>query len=170
MFRFMMFSTVVCFGVVIASGSSDRGSNPNRGPTSVSSLSPAIRDAQVLVGGRPVQGLVVEGTDEPTLFRVRVDAPEGLASIERLVLRYAQPGPNHPGGRGGSMMGGFRGTVLCYDVGTHGDHVAGDGIYHFMDPDEQIGCHGIDAPPGEFWCEDTHGQQSNTLSVIVTRR
>lgn len=35
-------------------------------------------------------------------------------------------------------------------------------------------CHGVGAPPGEFryefWCEDIHGQQSNTLSVIVTRR
>jgi hypothetical protein len=140
----------------------------------VSSFAPTIRDAQVLVGGHPVQGLVAEGTDEPTLFRVRVDSPEGLASIERVVLRYAQPGPNHPGGHGGGMMGSFQGTVLCYDDGTHGDDIAGDGIYHFMDPDEQIGCHGIGAPPGEFryefWCEDIHGQQSNTLSVIVTRR
>jgi hypothetical protein len=71
------------------------------------------------------------------------------------------------------MGGGYAGTVLCYDDGTHGDDIAGDGIYHYMDPDDAIGCHGIDAPPGEyhytFWCEDIYGQRSNTASVTVVR-
>jgi len=72
------------------------------------------------------------------------------------------------------MMGGFRGTVLCYDDGTHGDDIPGDGIYHYMDPDNQIGCHGTGAPTGEyrytFWCEDIYGQRSNDLSITVVRR
>jgi hypothetical protein len=72
------------------------------------------------------------------------------------------------------MMGGFQGTVLCYDDGTHGDDIAGDGIYHFMDPDDAIGCHGIGAPRGEyhyeFWCEDVYGQQSNVASVHIVRQ
>ena len=86
-------------------------------------------------------------------------------------MEYSQPGPNH---RGGPMMGGFQGTVLCYDDGTHGDDVPGDGIYHYMDPDNQIGCHGTGAPTGEyrytFWCEDIHGQRSNDASIAVVRR
>jgi hypothetical protein len=132
---------------------------------------PTVSDAQVLVAGRAIQGVVVEGTDDPALFRVRIHAPGGFSTVRRVVLEYAQPGPNH---HGGPMMGGFRGTVLCYDDGTHGDDIAGDGIYHFMDPDDGIGCHGIGAPPGEyhyeFWCEDVFGQRSNVASVTVTRR
>jgi len=139
------------------------------GPTSMPKA-PTVSNAQVLVAGQSIQGLVVEGTNEPSLFRVRVHAPGDLSTIQRVVLRYSQPGPNH---HGGPMMGGFRGTVLCYDDGTHGDDVPGDGIYHFMDPDEDIGCHGIEAPPGEyryeFWCEDVFGQQSNVAPVTIVR-
>lgn len=135
---------------------------------------PAVSNAQVLVGGQPVRGVVIEGTDMPALFRVRVHAPGGLPTIQRVSLRYSQPGPNYHGGfHGGPMMGGFRGTVFCYDDGTHGDDIAGDGIYHFMDPQDNVGCHGIGAPPGEyryeFWCEDAFGQQSNVASVTVVR-
>jgi hypothetical protein len=72
------------------------------------------------------------------------------------------------------MMGGFSGTVLCYDDGTHGDDVPGDGTYHFMDPSEDIGCHGVQAPSGEyqyeFWCEDVFGRQSNVASVTIVRK
>jgi len=70
--------------------------------------------------------------------------------------------------------GRISGTVLCYDDGTHGDDVPGDGIYHYMDPDNQIGCHGTGAPTGEyrytFWCEDIHRQRSNDASIAVVRR
>lgn len=131
---------------------------------------PTVSNAQVLVAGQSIHGVVVKGTDEPSLYRVRVDAPGGLSTVQRVVLRYSQPGPNH---HGGPMMGGFRGTVLCYDDGTHGDDIAGDGIYHFMDPDDDIGCHGINAPRGEyhyeFWCDDVFGQQSNVASITIMR-
>jgi hypothetical protein len=136
---------------------------------------PTVSDAQVLVAGQAIQELVVDGTDEPSLFRVRVHAPGGLSTVQRVVLRYAQPGRNHHhGGPGGPMMGGFGGTILCYDDGTHGDDVPGDGTYHFMDSEEHIGCHGVDAPSGEyhyeFWCEDVFGQQSNVASVTIVRK
>jgi hypothetical protein len=132
---------------------------------------PVVANAQVLVGGVPVQATVSRGTDQPSLFRVHVQAPRGIATIRRVVLQYSQPGPNH---HGGSMMGGFSGTVLCYDDGTHGDDIPGDGIYHYMDPENQIGCHGMNAPPGDyqyhFWCEDVFGQKSNTATVTVNRQ
>jgi hypothetical protein len=86
-------------------------------------------------------------------------------------MEYSQPGPNH---HGGPMSNGYNGTVECYDDGTHGDAVAGDGIYHYMDPNDRIGCHGLNAPAGEyhytFWCEDVYGQRSNTVSVEINRR
>lgn len=142
------------------------------GPGDPSRQPPVVSDAQVVVGGVPIHGLVTEGSDQPAIFGVRVHAPSGLPSIQRVVLQYQQPGPNHH--HGGPMMGGFNGTVFCYDDGTHGDDIAGDGIYHFMDPDDEIGCHGYDATPGEyhysFWCEDVYGQRSNVVDVTVVRQ
>ncbi|MFQ5789053.1 MAG: choice-of-anchor X domain-containing protein [Acidobacteriota bacterium] len=143
---------------------------PTTPSTPLPSSPPTVGDALVLVGGLPVQATVAQGTDEPALFRVRVQAPGGLSTIRRVVLEYTQPGQNH----GAPMMGGFSGSVLCYDDGTHGDDVPGDGIYHYMDGEDQIGCHGIEAPRGEyhysFWCEDVYGQRSNTASVTVVRQ
>jgi hypothetical protein len=131
---------------------------------------PTVSNAAVIVGGVAVQGRVTGGTGETALFRVRVHAPEGPSTVQRVVMQYVQPGPNH---HGGPMIGGYQGTVLCYDDGTHGDDIAGDGYYHFMDPQNQIGCHGYDAPRGNyeyhFWCEDIYSQRSNTATVTVVR-
>lgn len=160
-----LLASVLTAGIVGCSGEQSATTSPTAMPAA-----PTVHDAQIIVAGHSVQGLIVQGTNEPSLFRVRVDAPAGLATIERVVLRYYQPGRNH---RRGPMMGGFGGTVLCYDDGTHGDDIPGDGIYYFMDPDEAIGCHGTEAPVGEyhyeFWCVDTFGQQSNMASVTVQR-
>jgi hypothetical protein len=129
-----------------------------------------VSDAAVLVRGVPVQGRVTQGTGDRALFQVRVTAPGGLSTVGRVVMEYSQPGPNH---HGGPMMGAYRGTTLCYDDGTHGDDMPGDGIYHYMDPDDQIGCHGLNAPMGEyhysFWAEHRNGQPSNTASVVIVR-
>lgn len=145
-------------------------SDSSTSPGAPSQQAPVVSDPQVIVGGVSVRGLVAKGTDEPSLFGVRVHAPSGFPSIARVVLQYSQPGQNH---HGGPMMGGFTGTVLCYDDGTHGDDIPGDGIYHFMDPDDNIGCHGLYAPSGEyhysFWCEDAYGQRSNTASITIER-
>lgn len=146
-------------------------SGSSSSPAGPSDQAPVVSDPQILVGGVSVAGSVISGTGQHTLFGVRVHAPSGLPSIQRVVLQYAQPGMNH---HGGPMMGGFNGTVDCYDDGTHGDDVAGDGIFHFMDPDEDVGCGGFAAPSGEyhysFWCEDAQGQRSNTVSVTVNRQ
>jgi hypothetical protein len=149
---------------------SDSSSSPTTSSLAMSGA-PVVTNPQVMVGGMPVQGLVSRGTDQPGLFRIHVQAPGGLATIRRVVLQYSQPGPNH---HGGSMMGGFSGTVLCYDDGTHGDDIPGDGIYHYMDPENQIGCHGLNAPQGNyqyaFWCEDMLGQRSNTATLTIVRQ
>jgi hypothetical protein len=75
---------------------------------------------------------------------------------------------------GGGHGTGYTGSVHCYDDGTHGDNVAGDGIYCYRDPQNRIGCNGYNAHPGEynysFYCEDIHGQRSNTVSVKINRQ
>ncbi len=42
----------------------------------------------------------------------------------------------------------------------------GDGIYHYMDSENQIGCHGVNAPQGQymysFWAEGANGERSQT--------
>jgi len=85
-------------------------------------------------------------------------------------MEYSQPGQNH---HRGPSRGGYAGSVDCYDDGTHGDRIPGDGIYHYVDPEDNIGCHGINAPSGEyryiFWCEDIYGQRSNTVAVTLIR-
>ena len=160
-------------GALIALLSLMSCSDGSSSPTAPSAISPApeVRNPQVLVGGVPVRAHVEEGTGQPALFRVRVHAPSGLNTVQQVLLQYSQPGPNH---HGGPMMGGFTGTVVCYDDGTHGDDIPGDGVYHFMGPDANIGCHGLDAPPGEyhysFWCEDVYGRRSNTASLTIVRQ
>jgi hypothetical protein len=70
-------------------------------------------------------------------------------------------------------MGGYmhQGEFYCYDDGTHGDPVPGDGIYCFVDEMQQYGCHSADARPGEYRYEfcgfDQHGHESNRMEVRV---
>jgi len=56
---------------------------------------------------------------------------------------------------------------------SSGSPVAARGIYHYMDPENQIGCHGLNAPQGNyeyaFWCEDVLGQKSNTATLTIVR-
>jgi hypothetical protein len=155
--------------LLLAISCSDTSTSPSS--PSAQPQAPTVSDPEVLVGGVSMSGLVRVGADEPSIFHVRVHAPTGLASIRQVTLQYLQPGPNHHAG--GMMMGAFSGTVLCYDDGTHGDDVAGDGIYSFMDPDDDIACGMFQAPAGtyqySFWCEDVYGQRSNTVSVTIDR-
>lgn len=166
-----MSTTKLLFALLVAAvavGCSDAASMMTG--TSPTVGAPSVSNAAVIVNGSSVQGSVAQGTGDPSLFQVRVHAPGGPSTVRQVIMQYSQPGPNHHGGR---MMGGFQGTVFCYDDGTHGDDIPGDGIHHFMDPQNQVGCHGLNAPRGEyeyhFWCEDVYGQRSNTLSVTVVR-
>jgi hypothetical protein len=34
------------------------------------------------------------------------------------------------------MAGGYNGTLDCYDDGTHGDDMPGDGIFHYTNPED----------------------------------
>jgi hypothetical protein len=162
---------VACSGdsQVMTSASAIPDSSQGTGRDHGSSLE--VSHAAVIVNGVPVQGTVTRGTGESALFQVRVTASMGLAGVGWVVMQFSQPGPNR---HGGPMMGGYNGEVFCYDDGTHGDDTPGDGIYHYMDPGNQIGCHGLDAPMGEyhysFWAVGKTGQRSNTAQVTIVRR
>lgn len=157
-----------CLSLVLALSCSDSSTLPTT--RSAQPQAPSVANPQVLVGGVPMSGLVTVGADQASVFRVQVHAPGGLSTIRQVTLQYQQPGPNH---HHGGMMAAFNGTVLCYDDGTHGDEIAGDGIYSFMDPDDDIGCGAFHAAAGEyhysFWCEDVYGQRSNTVSLSIER-
>jgi hypothetical protein len=169
----MRIRLVVAVGVSVALALAVSCSDSSSSPTASTGRpqAPTVTDPEVLVGGVPMSGLAAVSGDESSLFRIRPHAPGGLSSIRQVTLHYQQPGPNH---HGGGMMTSFSGTVLCYDDGTHGDEVPGDGIYSFMDPDDDIGCGRFHAPSGEyqyqFWCEDVYGQRSETVSVVIERR
>ncbi len=164
-----LLTVVLMLGLAGSTACSDDSPGP-MAPNSMTPIAPVVSNPKVIVNGNVVQGRVNSGNGEPSLFQIRVVAPQGLSTVARVVMQYAQPGPNH---HGGPMSGGFRGTVLCYDDGTNGDDVAGDGLYHYFDPQSRIGCHGIGAPRGDyeyhFWCEDIFGQSSNTETVTITR-
>lgn len=145
-------------------------STPRNSPQGQSQgFSISVSNPAVVVNGMPVQGKVTQGTGDRALFRVQVTAPEGLSSVGRVVMQYNQPGGNH---HGGYMMEGYNGTVDCYDDGRFGD-MPGDGMYYYMDEEDQVGCHGVDSPMGEyhysFWAEGANGQRSNTVSVTIVR-
>ena len=75
----------------------------------------------------------------------------------------------------GSMgMMGTRSRVDCYDDGTHGDQVAGDGMYSYMDGDAHVGVHRADCPAGDyvftFHGTDTMGRGTNTDDCRVSLR
>ncbi len=72
----------------------------------------------------------------------------------------------------GHMNGySYIGEFYCYDDGTHGDPIPGDGIYCFDDSAQEYGCHAVGALPGEYHYEfcgfDQHGHESNRMDVTV---
>jgi hypothetical protein len=99
-----------------------------------------------------------QGTDrQSTRFEARLMLDGVPAPGERTWVGY---------GRG--MMNG---RFPLYDDGTHGDPVAGDGLYCLEDFDGQYGFHHDNAPHGDyhydFWGEHHDGSQSNHWNVTV---
>jgi hypothetical protein len=69
-------------------------------------------------------------------------------------------------------MGNGPGPLYLYDDGTHGDPIAGDGIYCFDDEQGRFGFHMAGAPHGQYHYEffgfDHHDHHSNHVMVTVT--
>jgi hypothetical protein len=138
------------------------------GPGSPAANANAIEAAHVLVAGVPVEGTVMMGEHGTTRFEVRMrDRDAGsLSNVRQVMLRYDVPAAG--------MMHGRTGDTLCYDDGTHGDDVAGDGIYHRLDEDGSMGCGHAGAPAGTysytFQCAMVSGDSCGEMMLSVTRR
>ena len=126
--------------------------------------------AQVFVGGQVVNGQTLETGQmhgDSTLFQAMLrDGNGGPALGHTVQVEYQTPGNGH-----GGMMGG-QGLLHLYDDGTHGDPIAGDGIYCYEDEEGHYGFHMSSAPMGqyhyEFYGFDHDDHHSNHMNVVVT--
>jgi hypothetical protein len=126
-----------------------------------------LAGADVLIDGGSVQDATISpGQGSSTLFTVTLADPADRSRIARMQMDY----PEHSS----MMMMGTRSSVDCYDDGTHGDAVPGDGTYSYMDTDGHIGPHREDCATGEyiytFHGTDLTGKHTNSLERRVTVR
>lgn len=151
------------FALVLVAMSCSKANSPTNPATTDLALSDVILtvDGQVMNGATVHQG---HGEGMSTRFQATLWRDAERARGETVRMRYERPG--------GMGMMGSTGVLTLYDDGTHGDHTPGDGIYCFEDWQERYGCHGTDAPMGnyhyEFWGEDHMGHESNHVMVNVT--
>lgn len=147
-----------------------------RSPTEVTGLAPVtLSEATVSVDGQVVNGdtYVPHGQAQSTLFEARFrrqGAPatglsvwvEGVRHDHGAAGRHDQA-VHHPDGVP------FR--FHLFDDGTHGDPLAGDGIYCLEDAQGHYGFHHLDADHGEyhydFWGEHFDGHHSNHMTIVV---
>lgn len=101
------------------------------------------------------------------------DHEEGHGESTRFEARLMVDGTPAPGERvwvshGRGMMGG---RFPLFDDGTHGDPVAGDGLYCLEDFEGDYGFHHAIAPHGtyryDFWGQHHDGGESNHLEVVI---
>jgi hypothetical protein len=130
-----------------------------------------LSNAQVLVNGQLANGQTIQPgqvTGDSTFFQAMLTGPNGPALGEHVQVQYQTPG----GGMGGMMGGNGQGIMYLYDDGTHGDPIAGDGIYCFEDLQGQYGFHMHDAMHGqyhyEFYGLDHFENHTNHMNVLVT--
>ena len=129
-----------------------------------------LTGAQVVVGGQVVNGQTMQAGQMPgssTLFKATLTGPNGGPALgQNAQVQYQTPG----GGPGGMMN--QQGLMNLYDDGTHGDPIAGDGIYCYEDQQGRYGFHMQWAPTGqypyEFYGFDHDEQHSNHMNVIAT--
>lgn len=155
---------IVTVGIVAAGCSSGSPVAPGNRATSVN----GIEAAHVLVAGQPVEGTVMTGAHGATVFEVRMRERDhaSLAGVGEVMLHYDVPR--------GSMMAHRTGDLLCYDDGTHGDDVAGDGVFHRADEAGSIGCGRAGSPTGtysySFSCTMMTGASCGEVELRVDRK
>lgn len=152
--------------VLTAVGCSD--DNPT-GPADSNAGDLALSAANVSVNGQPLDGQDIQqgSLAGPVRYEARLVDHHGNPVIGGQVqVRYGMSGMM-------GHMGDYRhlGEFYCFDDGTHGDSIPGDGIYCFVDGGQEYGCHRVGASPGEYHYEfcgyDQHDHESNRLDVVV---
>jgi len=137
-------------------------------PTTPQTAEIMLSEAKISINDESLGGRNIHQGEysAPMRFEARlVDRQGDLVPGGRMQVQVGMPG----------MMGhmnGIAGEFYCYDDGTHGDPMAGDGVYCFVDSIGDYGCHRIDARLGDYnydFCGyDQQGNESNHINVTVT--
>lgn len=159
-----LFGIVVLLFVAGCNGSSHN-------PMSSAGTELMVTSASVLVDGQPVNGQTFRrgfGAGSSTRFEAQLMTGDGTPAPGQMMwLEYDLPQAMGMG----MGMGHHVGRIALYDDGTHGDRVAGDGLYCFEDLVGDYGCHGADAELGEYHYEFYgmhNGHETNHMMVSVT--
>ncbi len=126
-----------------------------------------LTDARISVNGQSVDGMTLprgHGEGETAHFEAVLMDEHGQWMEPTVWVEHHGPGAM-------GMMGSSS-LFQLHDDGTHGDQVAGDGVYCYDDDTGQHGCHTAEAMPGEhhyeFYGMDEHGHESNHMIITVT--
>ena len=139
----------------------------NSSPTAPNQPVMVLQSASVSVNGQDVtNGTWNHGGHNATSTRFEATLMrDGMPAVGDMVYVDFE----HPQGMNGMMHG--NGRFQLYDDGTHGDHVAGDGIYCLEDSGMGYGFHHDDSPHGEYHYEyfgqNHQGHESNHMRVTV---
>jgi hypothetical protein len=133
------------------------------GPTAPDSA-PMLARAAVMINGQTVNGMTMSRSQSPgggTRFEAMLQMDGHSVVGGSMRVRHQGPG-----------MGMSTAEFMLLDNGTHGDMMAGDGLYTYDDMREDYGCDARDTPMGEhhydFMGTDAQGHQSNSIRVTVT--
>ncbi len=166
LFRTSMLTIVTAALLVLTLGACSSGSDSSS-PTDPANAELTMTSADVLVSGQSVAGQTFSqghGEGSSTRFEAELMLNGQMAPGQMAWLEFDRP-------MGMGMMH-HTGRVQLHDDGTHGDRVAGDGIYCLEDFKGDYGCHRADAEPGEynyeFYGEHQDGHESNHMTVKVT--
>jgi len=156
-----VFGTVA---LLLAACSGDGGSSPtaiDAGDTLT------LTSASLSINGQPLQtGDSVhhnhDGAAGATRFEATLMSPLGPAPGHRVEVSFERPG---------GMMHSA-GSFHLYDDGTHGDRIAGDGVYCFEDSEGAYGLHHMEAHHGQYdydFCGfHPDGRETNHWAFHVT--
>lgn len=123
-----------------------------------------LQGANLLVGGQPVSGTlpVGHGMGQTAVFEGTLMMGQMPAPGYEVWVEFDRPM---------GMMGPHHGRFRLYDDGTHGDPVAGDGIYCFEDFQRAYACNGNAMMPGEyhyqFYGVHADGHETNRMHVRI---
>ncbi len=158
------FVTALLLAALLSACSSGSDSSS---PTDPPNAELTMTSADVLVSGQSVAGQTFSqghGEGSSTRFEAELMLNGQMAPGQMAWLEFDRP----------MGMGMMRHTdrVQMFDDGSHGDRVAGDGIYCLEDFKGDYGCHRADAETGEynyeFYGEHQDGHESNHMTVKVT--
>ena len=136
-------------------------------PTNLDAADVTLSAAEISANGQSLDGQTIQQGDYigPVRYEAHLVDHRGSPVLGgRVQVQFGMSGMMGP-------MHGYTGSFYCYDDGTHGDPVPGDGIYCFVDNAQQYGCHRAGAQPGEYHYDfhgfGPQGHESNHMNLSV---